>query len=167
MITITGGSKAVAFCDKYGDMREKLDRFLQRLAEYGVICANAELQQAEYDGTMDCQISWERDGTVMRVIMSGTTAAFVEFGTGITYVDDHPKAAELGAIRGGYGKGRGKSPTGWYYFGAPGTYGRVLRSGKRGPVVHTLGNRANKVLYNTAKDMRNNIERIAREVFEK
>ena len=82
----------------------------------------------------------------------------------------HEKANEFGFTRGGYGKGRGLNPP--WVFDAQGrgismttSVGKVIISKKGEPKYLTYGNPPNRVLYNTAKELRAKILEIAREVY--
>ncbi len=143
------------------NLKEKCREFLKRLGELGVDTADVRFRAAQYDGTNDVTVSlrWESDNKVL-VVASGHAVTFIEFGTGIVYVDDHPKAGEMGAVRGGYGEGHGSQRT-WGYYGDPGTNGKVQKSG----VVLTHGNPASRALYETGKELREKVMEIAKEVF--
>lgn len=146
-------------------LQERSNLLLKRLTDYGVTIADAGFQSAIYDGTNDVSVKFEdREQTVKAVVAVGGSALFIEFGTGIMYPDNHPEAAKLGMIRGEYGKGHGKQRT-WGYFGEPGSNGYVHTTKRGGSVVLTHGNPANMPMYNAVKQIEQDIERIAREVF--
>ena len=121
-----------------------------------------------YDGNHDdLHVASETKGAEGTITFYGEAAAFVEFGTGVFYPDDHPKAAEFGAVRGAYVKGQGSDPP-WIYVGPHGSNGIVLAHKKDGrEVVASMGNPANCVVYNTGKDLRQIAESKAKEVFSK
>ena len=89
---------------------------------------------------------------------------FIEFGTGVTYPDDHPEAEELGMKRGEYGQGHGKQHS-WGYYGDPGTNGVLKEKKNGGFVVITHGNPANMPMYETVKELQDRLTEIAKEVF--
>ena len=91
---------------------------------------------------------------------SGESILFIEFGTGVYNPVTHPKADELGMIRGAYGKGYGQNYT-WYYRGDPGTNGEDLGNGR----IRTHGNNANRCMWDASEEMRRRIYDIAKEVF--
>ena len=95
-----------------------LDRttiFLGRLAQEGMEIASAKFEQAVYDGTNDVSVTVEpRGNNVRAVVATGRATLFIEFGTGVTYPDNHPEAGELGMKRGEYGQGHGKQQS-WGY----------------------------------------------------
>lgn len=142
----------------------KCQEIADRLAQYGLALAEAGFGGAAYDGTKDVSVTVEQTEHGYAIVASGATVAFIEFGTGVYYPDNHPLAAEFGAIRGGYGKGHGKQQTWGYYGDDPGTNGIVIHT-SRGDVILTHGNPGSLTMYNAAKDMRAEIERVAREVF--
>ena len=107
--------------------------FADRLAQEGMEIASIKFSQAVYDGTNDVSVTVEpRGNNVRAVVATGGATLFIEFGTGVTYPDDHPEAGELGMKRGEYGQGHGKQHS-WGYYGDPGTNG-VLKEKKNGGV---------------------------------
>lgn len=159
-----------AILQRVDTMRKDLPRrqklILEKLAQFGIDTAGVKFQSAQYDGTNDVHMEppqWVNSNTV-RVVASGRAVAFIEFGTGINYRDDHPKAAEFGAIRGSYGYGLGKLDA-WMYDGEPGTNGYVIPGGANEGKVLTFGNPANRCMYDTAKAMRDKILDIVKEVY--
>lgn len=148
----------------------KMDRIIQRIAEEILIPAiNVNMASVEYSGTKpSITVTSEKLGECKwAVVSSGEGLCFIEFGTGVTYPDDHPKAAELGMIRGSYGQGKGKQLT-WGYYGEPGTLGKVVKTTDKGDLVLTHGNPANKPVWNaisTLKQSTAKINQIAKEVF--
>ena len=145
-----------------------LDRttvFLGRLAQEGMEIASAKFEQAVYDGTNDVSVTVEpRGNNVQAVVATGRATLFVEFGTGVTYPDNHPEAGELGMKRGEYGQGHGKLQS-WGYYGEPGTNGLLKEKKNGGFVVITHGNPANMPMYETVKELQDRLTDIAKEVF--
>ena len=145
-----------------------LDRttvFLGRLAQEGMEIASAKFERAVYDGTNDVSVTVEPRGNNIRaVVATGRATLFVEFGTGVTYPDDHPEAGELGMKRGEYGQGHGKQQS-WGYYGEPGTNGLLKEKKNGGFVVITHGNPANMPMYETIKELQDRLTDIAKEVF--
>lgn len=145
---------------------EKTEEFLKALAEEGVQISSVKFSEAEYDGTNDVSCSVEeRDSTKVAVVAIGNAALFIEFGTGITYADNHPEAAANGMIRGEYGHRLGRLEKGWRYKGDPGTHGEVITEGKHAGEVHTYGNPANMCMYLTIRELEQRFEEIARRVY--
>lgn len=143
---------------------EKTKVFISRLSDIGSKTAKAEFQSAVYDGDNDVVVNVEMRGSSAFVVAIGKSVLFIEFGTGVTYPDNHPEASQHGMSRGGYGQGKG-SRTSWGYYGSPGTNGevKVNRNGKE--VVITKGNPANMPMYNAVKDVKLRVSEIAKEVF--
>ena len=133
---------------------ENVTEMVHRATELGRSEASANFSSAQYDGTKDVNVTakaYKKSGTVTA---SGESVLFIEFGTGISYPNDHPEASRLGIEHGSWskgpeGKGHWDDPHGWYY-----------AHGKR-----SWGNPANRCMYNAAKEVERNAERIAREVF--
>lgn len=145
-----------------------LDRttvFLGRVAQEGMEIASAKFEQAVYDGTNDVSVTVEpRGNNVRAVVATGKATLFIEFGTGVTYPDNHPEAGELGMKRGEYGQGHGKQQS-WGYYGEPGTNGLLKEKKNGGFVVITHGNPANMPMYETVKELQDRLTEIAKEVF--
>lgn len=139
-------------------------RLLERLTQEGYEVASAGFASAEYDGTNDVTVSVEDRGKIKAVVAVGGTVLFIEFGTGVTYPDNHPEARDLGMERGEYGQGRGKQFT-WGYYGEPGTNGTVVGERAKGTLVLTHGNPANMPMYNAVKELELRLGEIVKEVF--
>jgi len=145
---------------------EKTQEFLKALGEEGVQISSVKFSEAEYDGTNDVSCSVEeRDSTKVAVVAIGNATLFIEFGTGITYADNHPEAAANGMIRGEYGHRLGRLEKGWRYKGDPGTHGEIITEGKHAGEVHTYGNPANMCMYLTIRELEQRFEEIARRVY--
>ncbi len=139
--------------------------FADRLAQEGMEIASVKFSQAVYDGTNDVSVTVEpRGNNVRAVVATGGATLFIEFGTGVTYPDDHPEAGELGMKRGEYGQGHGKQQS-WGYYGEPGTNGVLKEKKNGGFVVITHGNPANMPMYETVKELQDRLTEIAKEVF--
>ena len=139
--------------------------FADRLAQEGMEIASIKFSQAVYDGTNDVSVTVEpRGNNVRAVVATGGATLFIEFGTGVTYPDDHPEAEELGMKRGEYGQGHGKQHS-WGYYGDPGTNGVLKEKKNGGFVVITHGNPANMPMYETVKELQDRLTEIAKEVF--
>ena len=146
-------------------LKERSQVLLDRLAQAGFEAASARFAKAAYDGTNDASVSLEtRSEGVRAVIAVGASVLFIEFGTGVTYPDNHPQAAELGMKRGEYGKGHGKQSS-WGYYGDPGTNGVVKMKNDGSTVVITHGNPANMPMYETVKELEAMLPDLVKEVF--
>ena len=138
--------------------------FADRLAQEGMEIASIKFSQAVYDGTNDVSVTVEpRGNNVRAVVATGRATLFIEFGTGVTYPDNHPEAGELGMKRGEYGQGHGKQHS-WGYYGDPGTNGVLKEKKNGGFVVITHGNPANMPMYETVKELQDRLTEIAKEV---
>lgn len=146
-------------------LKERSQILLDRLAQAGVEVASARFAKAAYDGTNDASVSMEtRSEGVRAVVAVGASVLFIEFGTGVTYPDNHPQAAELGMKRGEYGQGNGKQSS-WGYYGEPGTNGVVKMKKDGSTVVITHGNPANMPMYETVKELEAMLPDLVKEVF--
>lgn len=146
-------------------LKERSQVLLDRLAQAGFEVASARFAKAAYDGTNDASVSLEtRSEGVRAVVAVGASVLFIEFGTGVTYPDNHPQAAELGMKRGEYGKGHGKQSS-WGYYGDPGTNGVVKMKKDGSTVVITHGNPANMPMYETVKELEAMLPDLVKEVF--
>ena len=146
-------------------LKERSQVLLDRLAQAGFEVASARFAKAAYDGTNDASVSMEtRGGGVRAVVAVGASVLFIEFGTGVTYSDNHPQAAELGMKRGEYGQGHGKQSS-WGYYGDPGTNGVVKMKKDGSTVVITHGNPANMPMYETVKELEAMLPELVKEVF--
>ena len=146
-------------------LKERSQVLLDRLAQAGVEVASANFAKAAYDGTNDASVSLETRGDGVRAVVAvGASVLFIEFGTGVTYPDNHPQAAELGMKRGEYGQGHGKQSS-WGYYGDPGTNGVVKMKKDGSTVVITHGNPANMPMYETVKELEAMLPDLVKEVF--
>lgn len=141
----------------------KMDLLCKRLAEYGLTKAEVYFDAALYDGIKDVKLDVTKMDNGYALVASGKTVAFLEFGAGVHYPNDHPKAGELGIEHGTYGKGKGANDY-WFYTGQPGNAGGELALGHKNSTI-THGNPANMPMFQTAQDIRGEIARIAQEVF--
>ena len=146
-------------------LKERSQVLLDRLAQAGFEVASARFAKAAYDGTNDASVSLEtRSEGVRAVVAVGASVLFIEFGTGVTYPDNHPQAAEFGMKRGEYGQGHGKQSS-WGYYGDPGTNGVVKTKKNGSTVVITHGNPANMPMYETVKELEAMLPELVKEVF--
>lgn len=166
---ITGIDKLISRLTNLANAGDsKMREFLEKLAAIGVSVAAVKFGNAQYDGDNDVKVlnpQWVSDKR-LEIVAVGNAVTFIEFGTGITYNEQHPKASELGFNRGSYGQGKGARPS-WAYYGIPGTNGRIVRDTSLGSVILTEGNPPARAMYDASKEIRNNILKIAKEVFYK
>lgn len=147
--------KAITELAKYKrQLWEKTELIVEKLAFLGATNASLEYARAVTDEN-DVQISveWVND-TTAKVRATGTQVLFIEFGAGITYGHGHPQEKEFGYGAGTYpnGKGHWDDPNGWWY-------------SKDGESKHTYGNPPSASMYNTARKLEQEIERVVKEVF--
>lgn len=127
----------------------KTDEVCRRLADMGATKAEVNFAAAYYDGPEDHVITVENRGkNTYAVVASGTTVLFVEFGSGlIGYGHPEPNGYGPGTYP---GKGHWDDPDGWWY----------------GHGEHSHGNPPNMPMYNTVKELEDELERVVMEVFE-
>lgn len=146
---------------------ENIHSFLEKLAEVGIKVAVDRFATAEYSGlndvTVDESPEWIDEHTFV-ITARGQAVTFIEFGAGVHYSEQHPKATELGFQRGTYGKGKGSQNV-WGYYGEPGNNAITTKETKNGTLVLTHGNPPARAMYESGKEMRQQIEKIAKEVF--
>lgn len=129
----------------------KIDEVTRRLAEIGATKASLGFSRAVYTGDNDVSISVEPIENGYSIIASGEAVLFIEFGSGVTYGYGHPAPMNYGP--GTYpGNGHWDDPKGWW-----------LPKDKGG--LHTYGNPPSATMYQTGKELQQEILRIAREVF--
>ena len=165
-LSVAGINNAIRELDRYQAwLKAKTSLLLDRLSQRGFEIASANFAKAVYDGTNDVSVSVEqRGGNARAVVAIGSSVLFIEFGTGVTYPDNHLEAAELGMRRGEYGAGHGKQQS-WGYYGDPGSNGEVRMKENGKAVVITHGNPANMSMYETVKELKRILPDLAKEVF--
>lgn len=151
--------KAIKQLNDYSKgLDQKARNLCQRLADLGAWYAEWNFSQVAwtYSGTVDYAITVDRLSDNQYLIKAaGEGVLFIEFGAGITLGGGHPMDSQLGMGPGTYpnGKGHWNDPNGWWYKDEDGTKHK------------TYGNAPGMPMYNAAKDLRNEIKKIAQEVF--
>lgn len=133
----------------------KKDKLLKRLGEIGVREASVRFTTAMYDGVNDSSVSLEANKDGYAIIAEGHAVAFIEFGAGVYHNsgEPYPDPRPEGIVGiGEYGKGYGKRQA-WGY------------KDDSGELVITHGNPAAMPLWYASEELRNNILKIAKEVF--
>lgn len=132
----------------------KINELCRRLAEMGAVNVSLGYARAIYNGQKDISVTVKEIPNGYAIVASGEDVLLVEFGAGATYGYGHPQASKHGMGPGTYpdGKGHWNDPNGWW----------IPKEAGGG---HTYGNPPNPVMYETAKELRNKILEIAREVF--
>lgn len=144
------------------------DDICLNLAKIGMQEASVRFASAQYDGTNDSVVTIEQIENGYKVIASGKTVAFIEFGTGVHYNSgvSYPLEKPSGIVGiGEYGKKQGKKDE-WRYNGEPGTNGELRTSSRTGETyVVTHGNPAQMPMYYALAKMQGEVERIVKEAF--
>lgn len=143
-------------------LESKCKELCERLAILGATKASLGFLSAIYDGDKDFDITVEETATGYNIVASGETMLILEFGAGITYGYGHPQAEEFGMGPGThpdphYKKVNGELVPNW----------RNPKGWRTPDGIHTYGNAPAMPMYNTAQEIRGEIERIAKEVFER
>ena len=144
-------------------MHEKCQELSKRLAQLGMDVVNATYVGAAYAGTNDIEVHLEFEGNTCKIVANGSALGFIEFGTGVVYpLGEY--AAQAGAPpHGTYGQGRGATGKKWVYKGDPGTIGEP--DSKRPGLVWTNGNPPANAFPAAVREMQEQAQEIAREVF--
>lgn len=137
------------------DFIAKETEFVRRLKELGVSVAEIGFATADYDGVNDVLIAETQNGNRAAVIAYGETVGFIEFGTGIKFREwDNSGMEYTPPAHGTYGKGRGKTPHGWYFNQHEGAGAQ-----------HTYGNPPAEAMRTALDRMVESVIQIAREVW--
>lgn len=175
-IEISGLNEVVSNLQKLqDDLKLKGDELATRLGQLGVRIATMYYAQGVYAGYNDVEVTLDETGKLgtAKIVAAGYAVLFIEFGTGITKEDATDARAELKSGKvvghGEFGDKHGADPDGWYY---PATKGLGPHppddsqyADKNQTFIHTFGNDATPAMYWTRRDLIQNIENIAREVF--
>lgn len=146
-------------------MEARTSELVQEIAERIKTIASGAFASATGDdvielgaqGALDVSVTVEKSGdSTAYVVATGKDAVFIEFGAGVHYngsagASPHPKGSELGFTIGSYGLGKGANDT-WGFF-------------YDGRVVHSYGTPSQAPLYNAFLEVRNELFKIAQEVF--
>ena len=137
------------------DFQKKEIEFVKRLKELGISVAETGFALADYDGINDVQIAESQGGTNAVIVAYGETVGFIEFGTGARFREWNGAGTEYKPpAHGTYGKGKGKSPHGWYFKQSDGAKAR-----------HTYGNAPAEAMLAARDTMIEQVVQIAREVW--
>lgn len=167
MITVSGISETIQRLARVQEGRddnsEKLKLVLEKIARLGVSVAWQHYSDVPYDGNSDFDVDWQENGdNSVCVIAKGKDILFLEFGTGAKFAQPYPndegfepvfKAGDWSLSP--QGKGQWNNPKGWYYTDES--------SGKKS--IHSYGSPPARGMYEAKKEMKNNVDRIIREVF--
>lgn len=137
------------------------NEFVRRLAQVGIPIIQQNINMAVGDSnkthTTRIEISNSPNKTIAKLVVEGEDIIFIEFGAGVHYntpagTSPHPKGEKKGYTIGSYGYGHGAKDF-WYYKDETGEY------------VRSYGTRATMPLYKASLKMRDEMVRIAKEVF--
>lgn len=169
-LKVKGFDKAINKLTKLSNnLDNKMKRAIEKLAKFGVEKARSVFndEMIVYDGINDVVVDDARwvSETKIEIVARGKAVAFIEFGTGIIFADDHPLASKLGITRGTYGQGKGSNPT-WAYYGQKGknTNSKIVRTDpNKGDVVLTEGNPPAYGMYQAGEQIKTKILKIVKE----
>lgn len=136
-------------------VRQKANELTERLAAIGAYEATVRFSRAQYDGEKQAAVSVEPITNGWKIVASGDSVFFIEFGAGVYFngSEPYPEPRPAGVSRiGEYGQGKGKQNT-WGYYDSGGN------------LVLTHGNPAAMPMYHAERTMEQEIKRIAKEVF--
>lgn len=136
------------------ELIDKTRLVVEKLGYLGATNASLEYARAITDqNDVRVDMEWINSNT-MRIRASGTQVLFIEFGAGITYGNGHPEADKYGYGAGTFpsNKGHWDDPSGWWY-------------SKDGESRHTYGNPPSASMYNTARKLEQEVQRVVKEVF--
>lgn len=160
-LSVSSIEKAIKELETYkAGLERKAKEICKRLAAIGVDIAKASYDATDYDGTKDVSVTVEPTEYGCRILANGASVLFLEFGSGARYGGGHPLNSEFGMGPGTWsdgpnGKGHWDDPNGWY----------LPKSAGQGRSQKSYGNYPAMGMYEAAKEMRNQIAAIAREVF--
>ncbi len=142
--------KAIKELQKYQkEIKPKMLEVCKRLAEIGAQEANAHLTLA--NGNNDARISTEPMDGGYKLVMSGTDVYFIEFGTGSDVEPHYQVSVPVFAGSWSMEHKQKYAKQGWWWYG-----GEIL-----------TGTPAYMPMYYAGKKMREEMPRIAKEVFGK
>ena len=136
-------------------LEQKKDKLLEELANIGVREASVRFTTAMYDGVNDSSVTLETISNGYCIKAEGKAVAFIEFGAGVYHNpgEPYPDPRPAGIVSiGEYGKGYGKRQA-WGF------------RDDSGELVITHGNPAAMPMWYASEEMRDNILKIAKEVF--
>lgn len=150
--------QAIAELKAYRDSLERREKqLLEELANIGLKEAQVRFTTAMYDGVNDSEVTLKTIENGYQIVAEGKAVAFIEFGAGVYYnpTEPYPNPRPEGIVGiGEYGKGYGKRQA-WGF------------KNESDELVITHGNPAAMPMWHASEEMRNNILKIAKEVFGK
>lgn len=155
IMSITSIRQGIKHLQDYQEWIErKAAELVDKLAAMGAVNASIDYSRAIYDGTNDISVTVENWGENRRAIVAtGSALLFIEFGAGVIG-GGHPMDGEFGYGPGTYpGQTHVPDPGYWWY------------TGDDGLSHFSRGNQPTMTMYLTAKELRERVEEVAREVF--
>ena len=132
-----------AWSDRFERFKQNVENFdIDEILNDAAQEVQANYDQAIYSGTKSDEVTVSDHS----VVLSGTTAMFIEFGTGVMNAEHDVPMYHHGT----YGKGRGNSPNGWVYAGDPGNSpnNQIIGHARNGKdKVRTIGEPAQMPVY--------------------
>lgn len=170
-VKIMGAEELIRDLNEFANQTEdKCNKLIDGLLKEGEKKASSKFGSAIYSGNNDVKVRTEKENLKGSIIAEGDSVAFIEFGTGV-FNASHPLQSEVSGIvaHGTYGKGRGSNLKGWIYRGEQGNGSAVPVLGRdKKPQEgkwRTFGEPANKCMYDTALELEQLIEPMAKEIF--
>lgn len=155
------------------ELSNKCDELVKRLAEVGIPVIDKQMAKASYtydEKGIESGSNTEHNTYVKvdslvgmskaTLVVEGKDVLFIEFGAGVYHNDvgvgdtNHPKGAENGFLIGTYGLGHGSQQVWGYY-------------AESGELVFTHGTKATMPMYKASLEIRDNVLKIAKDVFGK
>ena len=153
-------------------LSQKVTDFMERVKEFALLeLANRLAESGEGNVDIYATESVEEGVDIVTVTAQGEQICFLEFGTGVHYngLESYPDPTVRGRVGvvgiGQYGYGKGERQ-GWGYYGDPDKWTIkqvVLKDGRT--VNITYGIPTQHFMWDTARIIEDNIERIARETW--
>ncbi|MBQ0097908.1 MAG: hypothetical protein KBS62_03105 [Oscillospiraceae bacterium] len=137
-------------------LKDECLEIAKRLAELGREYAEQGFGGALYDGDNDVKVHIEQTENGYKIVAKGQAVCFLEFGAGVYYngTGRYEGIRPAGVVGiGEYGQGKGKRNAWGFY--------------DNGGLVITHGNPPYSVMYRTAQQLRKELPKIAKEVFNK
>jgi len=152
--------------EKYRDnITKNTEELAKDLVMGGGEVMQTYLNEALYSGDLSSEVVTTVSKGKGAISLEGTDAGMIEFGAGTYYPDNHPLASKMGAVRGEWGKGRGKTPPWTFTASSSGGTGEYWGTARFGVIFETMGTPANRVVYNTGKELERVYVDRAKEVF--
>lgn len=136
-------------------VEQKTNELANRLAEIGANEARVRFMGAQYSGDNDAVVTVEPIANGYKIVATGGSVFFIEFGAGVYYngAEPYPEPRPAGISEiGEYGQGKG-SRKAWGFYD------------ERGELVITHGTPAAMPMLHASRVIKQDVQRIAKEVF--